>query len=313
MTQYATFDPKQLCNFKLYLRSGDDDMYSEGGEGGAVTGTPGAAITSPTRAETGTFPSRSVILRTVPSEGPLRLKGSLGNLGPQRLPRPNGLREHSWFRRRNRETGGTPRLTAALEKSRRELGQEASRIRLRGKWGEPGSPVQKEERRPRVLGPKNRKTEAQVPIRRSSRNPGRTRTTKRRLGGCQNSWGRGRWQDRGRFTRSFQTVRGPRETRCFRPTSVPPAPTAKPGVSGARSPHHREARPVGIRIRPWESARRQALAWMAPRAATRMRGGELRGPGPLTRTGDRTALLRALRCKAPTHERVPEVAASASE
>lgn len=35
-----------------------------GGEGGTVTRTPGAAITSPTCAGTGTFRSRSVILRT---------------------------------------------------------------------------------------------------------------------------------------------------------------------------------------------------------------------------------------------------------
>lgn len=31
MTQYTAFEPKQLCDFKLYLRNGDDhNMFSQG-------------------------------------------------------------------------------------------------------------------------------------------------------------------------------------------------------------------------------------------------------------------------------------------
>lgn len=31
MTQYTAFEPKQLCNFKVYFQSGDDhNMFSQG-------------------------------------------------------------------------------------------------------------------------------------------------------------------------------------------------------------------------------------------------------------------------------------------
>ena len=114
----------------------------------------------------------------------------------------------------------------------------------------------------------------------------------------------GHWQERGPFHPVlFPEGSGSPGTRSPHPTPhSPPPPHCRPCAEAGgrvRGPHRQEACLAGIPARPDESAPPGVQTGPGPRAAwragTRLRCRAPRAPGTSAPTGDRTALLRALR------------------